>query len=66
MFFQVKNALKLSRTKKQWVDLVDLWTCGPEGAAVALWVKLHYCLGIISSFESKTGFAIYCFDDRRI
>ena len=67
-FVQVKNALKLSHTKDQWVDLgiqtdaclVLPETCGPEGAAVVLWVKIHLCSGIISSFGDTTGFMIYC------
>ena len=62
----------LDRTNEHWVDfgnitdacLVQPVTCGPEGAAVALWVKLIDCpsqRGIISAQTAgKTGFQIIC------
>ena len=59
------------RTRQQWVDLgvqtdaclVIPDSCGPEGAAVAFWVNIYYCSGIMSSYTSySTGFFIYCFD----
>ena len=67
-FVQVNKALKLVRTKKQWADLgiqtgaclVLPETCGPEGAAMALWVNIQYCSGIISSFRSSSGLSIFC------
>ena len=59
----------------QWLDLGVLSeacitvpdTCGPEGAAVSVWVKIHSCEdgdGILSSLKSAssrtTGFMFYC------
>ena len=61
----------------QWVDLGVLSeacitrpdTCGPEGAAVAVWVKIHSCPNADGFFTSlqrhsssvKTGFGFFCF-----
>ena len=64
-------------TRKQWVDLgvqtqaclVLPETCGPDGAAVALWVYLRNCAyyrGIISSFHLTTGFMIFCISNHAI
>ena len=73
-FMQVNSARKLLETKKQWVDLgvkadaclVLPETCGPEGAALVFWVKLHYCAyndGIMSSRlawpQRRTGLRIW-------
>ena len=61
----------MNRENKEWVDLVDLWvacitnpeTCGPEGAAISVWLKIKSCpvhSGIISSLGYDTGgFSIY-------
>ena len=68
-------ALRLLEARKQWVDLgtqhqaclIRPESCGPEGAAVAFWMYIHYCAynrGIVSSTlawtQKKTGFRIYC------
>ena len=57
----------------QWIDLGILSepcitlpdTCGPEGAAVSVWVKIHSCpsgYGLMSSlrYSGKTGFLFFC------
>ena len=57
----------------QWIDLGILSepcitlsdTCGPEGAAVSIWVKIHSCpsgYGLMSSlrYPGKTGFLFFC------
>ena len=60
----------MNRTNKQWVDLGDLSvacitrpeTCGPEGAAISVWLRLDALSansGIISSKGSSTsGFTV--------
>ena len=60
------------RDNEEWVDLGDLSvacitqpeTCGPEGAAISVWLNLQDCpgnSGIISSLRYGTsGFAVYC------
>ena len=60
----------------QWVDLGVLSeacitvpdSCGLEGAAISLWVKIHSCRdgdGILSSIKysnsRKTGFMFFCY-----
>ena len=59
----------------QWIDLGVLSeaciilpdTCGPVGAAVSVWVKIHSCPngdGLMSSMEysssGRTGFLFFC------
>ena len=70
---QVNNAIVTNSSQKQWVDLGSMSdacitlpdTCGPEGAAVAVWVKIYECAnsnGFLSSLKSgKTGFMFFCF-----
>ena len=73
-FLQIKKAIKFEYRKSQWADLgiqtdaclVVPETCGPEGAAVAFWVKIHFCSGIMSSFADSTGFIISCYPDLRV
>ena len=60
------------RDNEEWVDLGDLSvacitrleTCGPEGAAISVWLNLQDCpadSGIISSLRYGTsGFSVYC------
>ena len=63
--------MKLIEIRKQWVDLgvqtqaclVLPETCGPEGAAVALWLYVYNCNnlgGIISSYDQTSGMMIQC------
>ena len=74
-FFSLKvnKAIATNSSQKQWVNLGIMSeacitlpdTCGPEGAAVAVWVKIYKCAnsnGFLSSLKSgKTGFMFYCF-----
>ena len=60
------------RDNEEWVDLGDLSVacitqpekCGPEGAAISVWLNLQDCpanSGIISSLGYGTsGFSVYC------
>ena len=72
-------AAVLDRAYKQYIDLCDLSeacitipdTCGPEGAAVAFWMKINKteCVpprGIISSREwgAKTHFVVRCANEQ--
>ena len=73
--FKINKAVVPDSKLNQWVDLGDLSeacitrpdTCGPEGTAVAVWVKIHSCPnghGFLSSLHSnnqKTGFNFWCF-----
>ena len=71
---QVNQAVETDSSLKQWVDLEVLSTacitlpdtCGPEGAAVAVWVKMYECEtfsdGFLSSYDPRTtGFMFFCF-----
>ena len=70
--FQVDQGIHLERVYSDWADLGNLSiacitrpeTCGPEGAAVALWIKINTCnfpaCVITSMRQQKTGFYICC------
>ena len=75
--FQVHKALRLDRTKNQWVDLGVLSmacitvpdTCRPEGAAVSFWIKTIDCPGyggLISStaIGQKKGIDLICLNNK--
>ena len=69
---QVGAGVNIDLAIEHWIDfgnmtescLVQPDTCGPEGAAVALWVKLLDCpsqRGIITAQTAgKSGFQIIC------
>ena len=71
-FIQFGQAIYLEIVTSDWVDLGNLSiacitrpeTCGPEGAAVALWIKINTCnfpaCVITSMIQQKTGFYICC------
>ena len=71
-FPQVNNALIVDRTKNQWVDLgihteacmTRPETCGAEGGAISLWIRVIDCPnigGLVSSLvDSRTRFCVYC------
>ena len=78
LIFKINKALVTDRSLNQWVDLGVLYeacitvpdTCGPEGAAISVWVKIHVCGnsdGFLSSQKYlnplKTGFLIFCVGD---
>ena len=50
ILFQVKSAISLDRTRKQWVDLGVLKeacitrpeTCGAAGGAITLWIRVTH------------------------
>ena len=73
---QIMKAVVTNLALNQWVDLGILSeacitvpdTCGPDGAAVAVWVKIHSCpenagflLSLKSSNSKKTGFTFFCY-----
>ena len=68
LLFQLDAAVRTDHLQSQWVDLCVLTeacipvpdTCGPEGAAVAFWVKLTEDGGIISSYGGQSGFLLRC------
>ena len=70
--FQVGQGIQLKSSTSDWADLRNLSvacitrpdTCGPEGAAVAMWIKLsvyNFPACLISSLrQQSTGFYICC------
>ena len=71
-YIQVDKAVSTNRTQSQWVDLGNLSaacitrpdTCGSDGAALSVWLKLTDCQdkdGVISSHSpSSAGLGVRC------
>ena len=72
------QAVAVNRDQRQWIEvngavascLSNVETCGPEGATLAVWIKINECphlSGIISSWRQRpvktTGVGLLCRND---